>query len=135
MVDCMVEFIKEHYPVPAPVNYRAVSNFMWIEMEDCIRMHGLVQGKFKWTEAERERAAALRAQGLTYKDIARNLSPTLSGRSVDTALSRHLSKPALEPISADELREISRLVDEYAGKYPVSEINDKIRTQLNLGKR
>ncbi|KAJ2818147.1 hypothetical protein FBU31_005980 [Coemansia sp. 'formosensis'] len=47
MVDHMVGFIKEYYPVPVPVNYRAVSNFMWISMEDCIRMHGLLQGKFK----------------------------------------------------------------------------------------
>ncbi|KAJ2802181.1 hypothetical protein H4S07_004755, partial [Coemansia furcata] len=115
MVDHMVGFIKEYYPLPVPVNYRAVSNFMWISMEDCVRIHGLVQGKFKWTEAERERAAALRARGLTYKEVARHLSPTLTVAGVSGALIGHLLKPALEPVSDDELGEISRLVDEYAG--------------------
>ncbi|KAJ2831827.1 hypothetical protein GGI24_001451 [Coemansia furcata] len=50
MAGRMVGFIKENYPVPVPVNYRAVSNFMWISMDDCIRMHDMLQGKFKWTD-------------------------------------------------------------------------------------
>ncbi|KAJ2803455.1 hypothetical protein H4S07_004453 [Coemansia furcata] len=136
MVDRMVGFIKEHYPVPVPVNYRAVSNFMWISMDDCIRMHDMLQGKFKWTESDFERAAALRARGLTYKEAARHLSPTLTVAALSGALKRYLSsKPAPESISADELGEISRLVDEYAGKYPVSEIVATIRRQLNLSDR
>ncbi|KAJ2872885.1 hypothetical protein GGH93_003664 [Coemansia aciculifera] len=134
MADRMTGFIEEHYPAPTPVSYRAVSNFMWVVMEDCIRIHGMLQGKFRWTEAEYERGTALRAQGLTYREIARHLSPTLRHDNVCIALKRYLSpRPVLEPISAGKLDEISRLVDEYAGKYPVAEIIAKIRTQLNLG--
>ncbi|KAJ2057350.1 hypothetical protein GGI17_005691 [Coemansia sp. S146] len=136
MAGQMTDFIKEHYPAPALVNYRAVSNYMWVDMKDCIRIHDMLHGKFKWTEAEYKRAIALRAQGLTYKEVARRLSPTLGWGSTANALKRYLSpKPVLEPISVDELEEISKLVDEYAGKYPVVEIIDKIRTQLSLGNR
>ncbi|KAJ2872893.1 hypothetical protein H4R27_006626, partial [Coemansia aciculifera] len=136
MVDRMTGFIEEHYPVPVPVNYRAVSNFMWVTMDDCIRIHDMLQGKFNWTEAEYEQAAALRAQGLTYKEVARHLSPTLRGGSAGSALRRYLSpKVVREPTSAGELEETSRLVDEYAGKYPVPEIARKIYMQLNLGNR
>ncbi|KAJ2098538.1 hypothetical protein GGI09_003263 [Coemansia sp. S100] len=136
MADRMTDFIKEHYPVPVPVIYRAVSNFMWVDMEDCIRIHDMLQGKFKWTEADYERATALRAKGLTWKEVARHLSPTISLHSVYSALEiRSSSKKVREPISADELDEVSRLVDEYAGKYPVVEIFDKIRKQLHLSNR
>ncbi|KAJ2251319.1 hypothetical protein GGI13_003911, partial [Coemansia sp. RSA 455] len=136
MADRMTDFIKEHYPVPVPVIYRAVSNFMWVDMEDCIRIHDMLQGKFKWTEADYERATALRAKGLTWKEVARHLSPTISLQSVYSALEiRSSSKKVREPISADELDEVSRLVDEYAGKYPVVEIFDKIRKQLHLSNR
>ncbi|KAJ2421255.1 hypothetical protein GGF41_003940 [Coemansia sp. RSA 2531] len=64
MADRMTDFIKEHYPAPVPVIYRAVSNFMWVAMDDCICIHDMLQGKFKWTEADYERATALRAKGL-----------------------------------------------------------------------
>ncbi|KAJ2876186.1 hypothetical protein H4R27_006358 [Coemansia aciculifera] len=108
MADRMTGFIEEHYPAPAPVNYRAVSNFMWAAIEDCIHIHDMLQGKFKWTEADYERAAALRAQGLTYKEVARHLAPTLRWTSTANALKRYLSaRPAQEPISVDELEEIS----------------------------
>ncbi|KAJ2866711.1 hypothetical protein GGH94_001359 [Coemansia aciculifera] len=138
MADRMTGFIKEHYPAPVPVNYRAASNYMWGDMDDCIRIHDMLQGKFKfkWTDAEYERAGALRAQGLTFKEVAQHLSPTLREKSVANALKRHSSpKPVQKPTSADELNEISMLVDEYAGKYPIIEIINKIRTQLSLGNR
>ncbi|KAJ2778169.1 hypothetical protein GGI18_004092, partial [Coemansia linderi] len=86
MADRMAGFIKEHYPAPVSVSYRAVSNFMWIDMEDCICVHGMPKGKFKHTKADYERAAALRAQGLTFENIARQLSPTLSASALYKAL-------------------------------------------------
>ncbi|KAJ2075967.1 hypothetical protein GGH13_000230 [Coemansia sp. S155-1] len=136
MADCMTKFIKEHYPVPTPANYRAVSNFIWVAMDDCIRMHDMLQGIFKWTEEKYEQAAALRSQGLTYKEVAWQMSPALSRKAVNNALRKYSSpKQVLEPISADELQDISRLVDEYAGKYTVAEIMDKIRTHFNLVNR
>ncbi|KAJ2041582.1 hypothetical protein H4S03_000263 [Coemansia sp. S3946] len=129
----MTSFIEQYYPAPATVNYRAASNYMWVALDDCIRIHGMFQGKFKWTEAKYEQAAALRAQGLTLKEVARKMSRTLSVEVVRSALKRYSTpKQVLEPISADELQDISRLVDEYAGKYPVAEIMDKIRTHFNL---
>ncbi|KAJ2752449.1 hypothetical protein GGI19_003829 [Coemansia pectinata] len=134
MADRMTGFIERHYPAPTPMNYQAVSNYMWVITEDCIRIHGMLQGKFKWTEADYERAVVLRARGLTCKEVARHFPPTLTGQNVRSALEGYLSpKPALTPISADELSEINRLIDEYAGKYPSIKIVDKIRTQLNLG--
>ncbi|KAJ2057911.1 hypothetical protein GGI17_005360 [Coemansia sp. S146] len=136
MVNRMTGFIKEHYPAPVPVNYRAVSNYMWVSMYDCVRIHDMLQGKFKWTEADYERAAALKAQGLTFKEVGRHLSPTLTLRSTANALGRYLSpKRVREPISADKVEEINRLIDEYAGKFTVVEIVGKIRTTLNLDYR
>ncbi|KAJ2839205.1 hypothetical protein FBU31_000742 [Coemansia sp. 'formosensis'] len=136
MFNPMAGFIKEYYPAPVPVNYRAVSNFLWINMDDCIRMHDMLQGKFRWTEADFAQAAALRSQGLTYKEVARHLSPTLTTSLVYHSLRRYLlPKEVSEPISTDELEEVSRLVDEYAGKYPVAEIVDKIHRQVNLDRR
>ncbi|KAJ2546086.1 hypothetical protein GGH95_006934, partial [Coemansia sp. RSA 1836] len=136
MADRMASFIHEHYPSPVPVNYRAMSNYLWIDVDDCMHMYGIFRGKFKWTKADLERAAELRAQGLTFTEVARHLSPMLRASSVFGALQRHShSKPAAVPISADELREISRLVGEYAGKYTVVEIVSKIRAQLSIASK
>ncbi|KAJ2642303.1 hypothetical protein GGF44_001730, partial [Coemansia sp. RSA 1694] len=77
MADRMASFIDEHYPSPAPVNYRAMSNYFWIDVDDCMRMYGIFRGKLKWTKADLERAAELRAQGLTFKEVDRHLSPRL----------------------------------------------------------
>ncbi|KAJ2877885.1 hypothetical protein H4R27_006038, partial [Coemansia aciculifera] len=131
MVDRMTDFIKEHYPAPVPVNSRAVSNFMWVAMGDCIRIHNMFQGKFTWTEAEYEQAAALRAQRLTFKEVARHLSPKLTGQNVCSAPKRYSwSKQVQTPYTSPVREEISRLVDEYAGKYPVDEIFDKISERI-----
>ncbi|KAJ2323727.1 hypothetical protein GGI00_005539 [Coemansia sp. RSA 2681] len=113
-----------------------MSNYLWIDVDDCMYMYAISQGKFKWTKADLERAAELRAQGLTFKEVARHLSPRLPGSSIRYALQRHShSKPAAVPISADELKEMSRLVDEYAGKYSVVKIIAKIRAQLSLASK
>ncbi|KAJ2487527.1 hypothetical protein IWW37_005205 [Coemansia sp. RSA 2050] len=60
MVDQITRFISEHYLVPIPTNYQAVSSFMWVVMEDCIHIHEMLQGKFKWTKGDYRQAAALR---------------------------------------------------------------------------
>ncbi|KAJ2840576.1 hypothetical protein FBU31_000301 [Coemansia sp. 'formosensis'] len=136
MFDRMTGFIKEHYPAPVPANYRAVSNYMWVDMEDCIRIHDMFKGRFKWTKDDYEQAVALRTQGLTYKEIAWRFSPSLSVGRLAYDLRRHLwPKRVQELISAEKLKEISRLVDEYAGKYLVVDIIDKIRSQLNINNR
>ncbi|KAJ2810493.1 hypothetical protein GGI24_007004, partial [Coemansia furcata] len=136
MFDRMTGFIKENYPAPVPANYRAVSNYMWVDKEDCIRIHDMFKGRFKWTKDDYEQAVALRAQGLTYKEIARRFSPSLLVGRLAYDLHRHLCpKRVQELISAEESKEISRLVDEYAGKYLVVDIVEKIRSQLNVNNR
>ncbi|KAJ2246296.1 hypothetical protein GGI13_005497 [Coemansia sp. RSA 455] len=131
MVDRMTSFIEEYYPAPVPVNSRAVSNFMWVAMGDCIRIHNVFQGKFTWTDAEYEQAEALRAQGLTFKEVARRLSPMLSGQNVLAALKRYAwSKKVPTPYTSPMLEEISGLIDQYAGKYPVDEILSKISERI-----
>ncbi|KAJ2907939.1 hypothetical protein GGI21_003385 [Coemansia aciculifera] len=129
MADRMTGFINGHYPKPIPANFRAVSNFMWVDMDDCMRMHDLLQVKFKWTEAAFERAAELKARGLTVNEVAKHLSPTLTGRHVSNAMARR-NKPKSALISDAESTEIARLVDEYAGKYPVVKIIHKICDEL-----
>ncbi|KAJ2860208.1 hypothetical protein GGH94_005660 [Coemansia aciculifera] len=121
MAERVTNFVKEHYPAPVP---------------DCIRVHDMLHSKFTWTEAEYKRAVAFKAQGLTCKEVARRLSPTLRCTSTANALKRYSSpKPVRELISVDELQEISKLVDKYSEKYPVVEIVDRICTQLSLGNR
>ncbi|KAJ2743182.1 hypothetical protein GGI20_003946, partial [Coemansia sp. BCRC 34301] len=73
--DRMASFIKGHY--------RAVSNYLWIDMDDCICIHGMLLGKFKWTNSEYERAADLRAQGLTYREIGPHSYYQAKLRSID----------------------------------------------------
>ncbi|KAJ2262686.1 hypothetical protein GGI01_001337 [Coemansia sp. RSA 376] len=70
MASRMTRFIEEHCPVHVPANYRAVSNFMWVAMDDCICICNMLQGRFEPTEADYERAAVLRTQGQTWKDVS-----------------------------------------------------------------
>ncbi|KAJ2032957.1 hypothetical protein H4S03_005975 [Coemansia sp. S3946] len=131
MVDRMTSFIEEYYPAPVPVNSRAVSNFMWVAMGDCIRIHNVFQGKFTWMDAEYEQAEALRAQGLAFKEVARRLSPMLSGQNVLAALKRYAwSKKVRTPYTSHRMEEISELIDQYAGKCPVDEILSKISKRI-----
>ncbi|KAJ2785462.1 hypothetical protein H4R18_000545 [Coemansia javaensis] len=73
MADRMEAFIAEHYPPPAAPNFNAVSNYMWIDINDCIRMAGMLRGEFEWTDEARARVVRMREQGMTYKEIARQL--------------------------------------------------------------
>ncbi|KAJ2655033.1 hypothetical protein IW148_006193, partial [Coemansia sp. RSA 1199] len=49
MADRMTTFIKDNYPQPLPIDYTAVSNYMWINMSDCAKMANLLRGKVVWT--------------------------------------------------------------------------------------
>ncbi|KAJ2322014.1 hypothetical protein IWW52_000372 [Coemansia sp. RSA 2704] len=80
MANRMTTFIEVNYPRPLPVNYTAVSNYMWIERDDCIKMAGLLRGEMTWTEDAVAKVVELRNQGTKYKDIARQLSPNLTAR-------------------------------------------------------
>ncbi|KAJ1740267.1 hypothetical protein LPJ68_003934 [Coemansia sp. RSA 1086] len=60
MADRMTQFIKSNYPYPIPVNYQAVSNYMWIDKNDCYKMAKLLDGEIDWTRELKERVVALR---------------------------------------------------------------------------
>ncbi|KAJ2737109.1 hypothetical protein H4R23_001898, partial [Coemansia sp. Cherry 401B] len=76
MANRMTAFIETNYSPPLPVNYTAVSNYMWIEPDDCVKMAGLLRGEMTWTKDVLAKVVELRGQGMMYKDIARQL-PTM----------------------------------------------------------
>ncbi|KAJ2368453.1 PHO85 cyclin-1 [Coemansia sp. RSA 2610] len=90
MANRMTAFIQTNYPRPLPVNYTAVSNYMWIERDDCIKMAGLLRGEMTWTKDAVAKVVELRNQGMMYKDIARQLSPNLTAEKVSYAYLAHI---------------------------------------------
>ncbi|KAJ2153172.1 hypothetical protein J3F82_002167 [Coemansia sp. RSA 637] len=48
MANRMTTFIKDNYPKPLPINYTAVSNYMWIGMSDCVKMASLLRGEMNY---------------------------------------------------------------------------------------
>ncbi|KAJ2784830.1 hypothetical protein H4R18_000864 [Coemansia javaensis] len=66
--DRMKAFIAEHYPSPVAPNFRAVSNYMWIDAGDCARMAQLLRGVFEWTPEAKAKLLRLREQGLPFKE-------------------------------------------------------------------
>ncbi|KAJ2658752.1 hypothetical protein IW148_004548 [Coemansia sp. RSA 1199] len=82
MADRMTTFIKDNYPKPLAVNYTAVSNYMWVDINDCVKMASLLRGEMVWTDEVIARVVKLRVQSMAYKYIARQLSPTLGKGNV-----------------------------------------------------
>ncbi|KAJ1723904.1 hypothetical protein LPJ61_005788, partial [Coemansia biformis] len=82
MADRMKAFIADNYPAPATPNFRAVSNYMWINREDCIHMSDMLQGNIVWTDEIKARVVDMRRKGMRYKDIGKQLSPNLSAAKV-----------------------------------------------------
>ncbi|KAJ2719899.1 hypothetical protein GGI07_004944 [Coemansia sp. Benny D115] len=39
----MTDFIEANYPEPVPVNFKAVSNYMWTRLSDCAQMYNLLK--------------------------------------------------------------------------------------------
>ncbi|KAJ2392413.1 hypothetical protein H4S02_000798 [Coemansia sp. RSA 2611] len=85
MANRMTKFIETNYPRPLPVNYTAVSNYMWIEPDDCVKMAGLLRGEMTWTKDVLAKVVELRGQGMMYKAIAQQLSPNLTASKVSQA--------------------------------------------------
>ncbi|KAJ2770345.1 hypothetical protein IWQ56_002197 [Coemansia nantahalensis] len=56
----MEAFIADNYPAPAVPNFRAVSNYLWIDMDDCIRMFDVLRGKIMWTDELKAWAVEMR---------------------------------------------------------------------------
>ncbi|KAJ1852213.1 hypothetical protein LPJ73_002871 [Coemansia sp. RSA 2703] len=123
----MTDFIAANYPETLPVNYRAVSNYMWVKIGDCIDMHSMLQGKFRWTDDIKDRVVQMRSQGHTFRYIANQLSPHLSASTVNRAYFRHTHVHT--PISDEEKQRITELVDKYVGKVPVKEVIQKVKSE------
>ncbi|KAJ1842356.1 hypothetical protein LPJ70_003850, partial [Coemansia sp. RSA 2708] len=92
MANRMTAFIETNYSPPLPVNYTAVSNYMWIEPDDCFKMAGLLRGEMMWTKDVLAKVVELRGQGMMYKDIARQLSPNLAANKINYVKERMLMR-------------------------------------------
>ncbi|KAJ2782523.1 hypothetical protein H4R18_002216 [Coemansia javaensis] len=113
--DRMEAFIAEHYPPPVSPNFNAVSNYMWIDINDCIHMAQMLRGEFEWTDEARARVVRMREQGMTYKEIARQLSPNLTARRI----ARHtynMKRPQHTSLTPKEKKRIRSIVDKNSGK-------------------
>ncbi|KAJ1725955.1 hypothetical protein LPJ61_005523 [Coemansia biformis] len=77
MADRMKAFLADNYPAPATPNYRTVSNYLWIDRDDCIHMSDLLKGNIAWTDEVKARLIDMRRKGMLYKDIGKQLSPNL----------------------------------------------------------
>ncbi|KAJ1884027.1 hypothetical protein LPJ66_010812 [Kickxella alabastrina] len=132
MANRMSGFIESNYPKPLPANFRAVSNFMWIRIEDCIQMHGLLHRKFRWTGARIAQAKSLREQGLSFENIAKRLSPLVNRQSVRYTIVKSPNNLRSPPISEQAKQQITDLVDKYVDKYPVDQVRRMVREELQL---
>ncbi|KAJ2775786.1 hypothetical protein IWQ57_000196 [Coemansia nantahalensis] len=71
----MEAFIADNYPLPAAPNFRAVSNYLWVDIDDCIRMVDVLRGKITMTAALRARVAEMRRSGMLLAEISKQLTP------------------------------------------------------------
>ncbi|KAJ2274168.1 hypothetical protein GGH14_004181, partial [Coemansia sp. RSA 370] len=126
----MTSFIKDNYPKPLPVNYTAVSNYMWIEIGDCVKMASLLRGEMTWTDEVIAQVVKLREQGMIYKDIARQLSPALKTPNVSVAYRRHINPKVYTPSSDEEKQQAKELVGMYAEQMPFSELRELVAQKM-----
>ncbi|KAJ2674700.1 hypothetical protein IWW42_001546 [Coemansia sp. RSA 1085] len=109
MADRMTQFIKSNYPYPIPVNYQAVSNYMWIDKNDCYKMAKLLDGEIDWTRELKERVVALRKQGMTYKDIAKRIAPTCDHKRLSSMYYRFKNPRTMKLLSLDDKADVKEL--------------------------
>ncbi|KAJ1816880.1 hypothetical protein LPJ75_001881 [Coemansia sp. RSA 2598] len=78
----MRQYIVSNYPKPTPINFVAVSNYLWTDMTDCISMYGLLCGRFEWTQEVLTKIGQLVGMGWTDESIASYLSPVMTGTRI-----------------------------------------------------
>ncbi|KAJ2785446.1 hypothetical protein H4R18_000529 [Coemansia javaensis] len=127
MADRMEAFIAEHYPPPAAPNFNAVSNYMWVDISDCIRMAGMLRGEFEWTDEARARVVRMREQGMTYKEIARQLSPNLNPVNVAYYIRNLRRSRQHVPLTLEEKQRIRSIVDENSGKVSFLDVAELVK--------
>ncbi|KAJ2646257.1 hypothetical protein GGH99_008097, partial [Coemansia sp. RSA 1285] len=91
----MHQFVVQFYPSPTPINFIAVSNFLWVSMADCLRIFDLLRGRIDWSPSTIETVRSLWAQGCNSALIARQLSPTLSAAALERQWMRIIGRGSL----------------------------------------
>ncbi|PIA14259.1 hypothetical protein COEREDRAFT_10615 [Coemansia reversa NRRL 1564] len=129
----MTGFIEANYPSPTPVNYRAVSNYMWVDINDCIHMAMLLRGEIQWTDKIVERIVELRKQGMQFKYIAKQLSPNLDENRVFSVYHNKFSRKTWIPISDEDKQLIKHLLDKHAEHMPYKKLTPFIVERLTSG--
>ncbi|KAJ2120065.1 hypothetical protein IW147_005360 [Coemansia sp. RSA 720] len=122
MANRMKTFIKDNYPEPLPVNYTAVSNYMWIVMSDCVKMASLLRGEMVWTAETIAKVVKLRKNGMVYKDIARQLSPVLNKSKIVGAYYGHIKSKVNAPLTCKEKHRIKEMMNTHAEQMPFTEL-------------
>ncbi|KAJ2780615.1 hypothetical protein H4R18_003371 [Coemansia javaensis] len=120
--DRMEAFIAQNYPPPQPPNFHAVSNYMWTNADDCIRMVRMLRGEFEWTDEAKARLARMRKRGMSFEEIARQLSPSFTAERVCAYYTRMAYPEARTPLTAEEKQRVKDIVHENAGKVPLDKI-------------
>ncbi|KAJ1882336.1 hypothetical protein LPJ57_001014 [Coemansia sp. RSA 486] len=139
----MQQFVVANYPAPTPIDFVAVSNYLWTDMTDCISMYGLLCGRFEWTQEVLATISELVTVGWTDERIARHLSPVMTGtRIAHTRLMFHAQAQAFASVygkpqipadmDANGMATVQHLVDLYAEDRSVDIIQllDRIRASL-----
>ncbi|KAJ2775818.1 hypothetical protein H4R18_005925, partial [Coemansia javaensis] len=133
--DRMEAFIAEHYPPPAAPNFNAVSNYMWIDIKDCVRMAQMLRGEFEWTDEAKARVARMREQGMTYKEIAWQLSPNLTSNKISKCIHNMRHPQRYTPLTSEEKQRVRSIVCENSGKMPFCEVMELVTRAFVCAKR
>ncbi|KAJ1718589.1 hypothetical protein LPJ61_006553, partial [Coemansia biformis] len=129
MADQMKAFIADNYPAPTSPNFRAVSNYLWIDRDDCIHMSDMLQGNIAWTDEIKARVVDMRRKGMPFKDIAKQLSPNLPAHKV-TSMYHGLQRLPYTQL-APEMKQLVRVfVDENAGRCTYHELLQLAKKQF-----
>ncbi|KAJ1853388.1 hypothetical protein GGH12_005253 [Coemansia sp. RSA 1822] len=112
--DRMAQFIKSNYPKPVPVNYTAVSNYMWTDKSDCVKMTSLLRGEITWTTETLARVVHLRDNGMKFEDIAHQLSPTITAKKVAATYHKQKNPHVYQPLLDTDRKQIKEIMDSRA---------------------
>ncbi|KAI9500360.1 hypothetical protein BX070DRAFT_237749 [Coemansia spiralis] len=112
----MRQFIVQFYPGPK-IDFAAVSNFLWINQDDCTKMFGVLQGRVEWTHEVVEMVTGLRAQGWSSEMIAGQLSPAMTGEMFEREWQQRKDANPLVPreIDTESLSVVRAVVEDNNG--------------------
>ncbi|KAJ2709223.1 hypothetical protein H4R19_004363 [Coemansia spiralis] len=126
----MKAFIADNYPAPMMANFRAVSNYMWLDMDDCIRMEGVLRGAMERTDELKAQITEMRRLGMVYKDIGLRLSPCINSEMVRRLVQGPWSSPKVALPPADKQR-LRAFVDAHVDKCTFQELRALIHKTVD----